>query len=72
MTAALEIHERLEQVKKEKQEAVEDFEDQQETTEQTAVMLDRWQSYADELQKQVRQLGGQALRWEAFREGKKA
>ena len=38
-----ELHQRLAAVKREKNEAVEEAEDQQETTKDTALMLDRWQ-----------------------------
>ena len=38
-----ELHQRLAAVKREKNEAVEEAEDQQEMTQDTALMLDRWQ-----------------------------
>ena len=60
------LGERLAAVKKEKVEAAEEVEDQRETTLQTALILDKWQSYADELKKQVRELNGQPLAWEDF------
>ena len=47
----------------EKQEALLDLEDQVETTTQVAVTLDRWQSYADELKKQLVAAGKEPLRW---------
>ena len=45
------------------QEALLDLEDQVETTTQVAVTLDRWQSYADELKKQLVAAGKEPLRW---------
>ena len=67
-TATAMLYERLAHVKREKAEAVEEAEDQQERTEQTALMLDRWQSYADELKKQVRHLSGNPLSWADFQQ----
>ena len=61
------VHEsrkRLAVVKQEKQAAIEDAEDQEETTQMTALILDRWQSYADELKKQISSLGAEPLRWD--------
>lgn len=65
---------RLVAVKKEKADteaavvgAKEDAEDQQEVAKSTALMLDRWQSYADELKKQVSERGGHPLAWEDVR-----
>ena len=54
---------RLTVVKEEKREALLDLEDQEETTTQVAVTLDRWQSYADVLKKQLVATGKQPLRW---------
>ena len=54
---------RLTVVKEEKREALLDLEDQEETTTQVAVTLDRWQSYADVLKKQLVAAGKQPLRW---------
>jgi len=31
------------------------------------LMLDLWQSYADELKRQVKQLGGHPISWDEFR-----
>ena len=58
-TAALRV--KVANVKKEKRAAQDDAEVQQDTTQQTALMLDRWMSYADELKKQVLQNGGYPL-----------
>jgi chromosome segregation ATPase len=66
LTAAL--HTRLADVKKEKRAAEEDVEDQQETTQQTALMLDRWQSYADVLKNHLQQVGERPLSWGEFGE----
>ena len=54
----------LTQVEEEKREAVLDVEEAQETTQFTSLTLDRWQSYADELKKQIRSLGGEPHRWD--------
>ena len=67
-TAAL--HERVVTIKKEKLEAQEDAELQQETTEQMALTLDRWQSYADALKEQLRAAGKTPLSWECFQRSK--
>ena len=71
MTAALE--ERLVVVKKEKLDAEEAANDHLETTQDTALYLDKFQSYADALKMQVRQQGGVPHAWEDFqRHGAKA
>ena len=41
-----------------------------ETTEQTALMLDRWQSYADALKEQLWAAGKTPLSWECFQRSK--
>ena len=71
MTAALE--ERLVVVKKEKLDAEEAANDHLETTQDTALYLDKFQSYADALKMQVRQQGGVPQAWEdSQRHGAKA
>jgi uncharacterized protein (UPF0305 family) len=65
-TLAAALHTRLIDVKKEKHAAEEDAEDQQEMTQHTALMLDRWQSYADELKRQLEQVGERPLSWAEF------
>jgi hypothetical protein len=64
MVAAL--HTRLVEVKREKRDAEEDVEDQQQMTTDTALMLDRWQGYADELKGQLRQFGQQPRSFQEF------
>lgn len=61
--------ERLKEVKQEKTEIMDDLEDQEATTQLTALMLDKWQSYADELKKQIRHSGAEPLGWEDFKRG---
>ena len=61
------LQSRLIEVKKEKAGAIEEAEDQEETTKQVTLMLDLWQSYADELKRQVKQLGGHPISWDEFR-----
>jgi hypothetical protein len=53
----------------EKTEIMDDLEDQEATTQLTALMLDKWQSYADELKKQIRHSGAEPLGWEDFKRG---
>ena len=59
-------------LKAEKDEAVEEAEDQEELAKDTALMLDRWQSYADELKKQVVAAGAEPLSWSDFQAGQRA
>ena len=54
----------LTQVEEEKREAVLDVEEAKETTQFTSLTLDRWQSYADELKKQIGSLGGEPHQWD--------
>jgi hypothetical protein len=56
-------HKRLREVKKEREEALLDVEDQEETTKLTTLALDRWQGYCDELKSQMRAGGQEPLAW---------
>jgi len=70
------LHDRLDEtkrayvkVKQEKLDAQDDTEIQRDTLQATSLTLDLWQGYADELKKQVEQLGGSPLNWTDFRNG---
>jgi hypothetical protein len=56
----------LHEVKLEKLDAIEEKEEQEMMTKDVALMLDRWQSYADVLKAQVIQSGGAPETWQDF------
>ena len=71
-----ELTQRIEQVEKDKQkfeeekeDAVADAEMHQDTVENMATTLSRWQQYADKLKKQLVDVGAEPLSWTAFKTG---